>query len=76
MKAFKVWLRPLGDACRVRVDGLENAKWLLKRLSEFLIFKTAKPFGESQGNSMCSFGVSYSPPLTSSKLQKLSPKLN
>jgi hypothetical protein len=30
--AFQVWLRPLGESCRVRVNGVRNAEWLLKRL--------------------------------------------
>lgn len=34
MIAFDVWLRPLGNVCRVRVDGSQNATWLLDRLHE------------------------------------------
>jgi hypothetical protein len=28
MQRFRIWLRPLGDACKVRVDGSANAEWL------------------------------------------------
>ena len=71
MNAFHVWLRPLGDFCRVRVDGIENAKWLLDRLSQSLVFKTFEPFGELKGSSVCSFTVPYNPPLSRSKFEKM-----
>lgn len=32
MPPFRVWLRPLGEGCRVRVEGSENAAWLLDRV--------------------------------------------
>ena len=30
----RVWLRPLGQGCRIRVESVENAFWLLERLIE------------------------------------------
>jgi hypothetical protein len=71
MNAFQVWLRPLGDFCGVRVDGIQNAKWLLNRLSQSFVFKTFEPFGETMGSSMCTFQVPYNPPLSRSGLVKL-----
>lgn len=71
MNTCQVWLRPLGDFCRVRVDTLENAKWLLSRLSQSFVFKTFEPFVETEGNTACSFRVPYDPPLTRSKLESL-----
>jgi hypothetical protein len=32
MKAFNVWMNGIDGALRLRLDGLENAKWLLSRL--------------------------------------------
>jgi hypothetical protein len=71
MNAFRVWLRPLGDFCRVRVDSIENARWLLGRLSQSFVFKTFEPFVETVGSSVCSFQVPYNPPLSRSKFERL-----
>jgi hypothetical protein len=71
MNAINVWLRPLGDFCRVRVDGIENARWLLDRLSQSFVFKTFEPFAETMGSSVCSFQVPYNPPLSRSKFERL-----
>jgi hypothetical protein len=71
MNTFPVWLRPLGDFCRVRVEGMENARWLLGRLSQSFVFKTFEPFGETVGSSICSFQVPYNPPLSRSKFERL-----
>jgi len=71
MNAFHVWLRPMGDFCRVRVDGMENACWLLARLSHSFVFKTFEPITQEQGSSFCSFTVPYNPPLSRSKFEKL-----
>ena len=59
MNAFSVWLRPLGNACRVRVDGIRNAQWLLDRLGRSFVFKTADPMNEEEGSSCCTFRVAY-----------------
>jgi len=71
MSPFHVWLRPVGDFCRVRVDGIENARWLLGRLSQSFVFKTFEPFGETMGSSVCSFQIPYNPPLSSTKFKRL-----
>jgi hypothetical protein len=59
MKAFRVWVRPLGSNCRVRVDGVGNAQWLLSRLGHSFVFKTAEPMREEDGSSCCTFRVPY-----------------
>lgn len=71
MRIVHVWLRPLGDHCRVRVDGVENAKWLLDGLSQSFVFKTFEPFGEVAGTSFCTFRIPYNPPLSHSKFHRL-----
>ena len=38
MNVFRVWVRPLGGNCRVRVDGIRNAQWLLNRLGHSFVF--------------------------------------
>lgn len=70
MNKFHVWLRPLGDMCRVRVDGMENAKWLLDQLSRSFIFKTSEPFGVTAGSTVCSFAVPYNTSLSRSKFER------
>ena len=59
MNVFRVWLRPLGSACRVRVDGIRNARWLLDRLGHSFIFKTSDPVDEEEGSSCCTFRLAY-----------------
>jgi hypothetical protein len=60
MNAFHVWIRPLGHICGVRVDGIKNAEWLLKRLGQSFVFKSCEPVREEHGSSCCSFRVMYS----------------
>ena len=59
MNTFRVWLRPLGNTFRVRVDGLKNAQWLLDRLGRSFVFKTADPISEDKGSSCCTFRLAY-----------------
>ena len=59
MNAFRVWIRPLGSNYRMRVDGSRNAQWLLDRLGQSFVFKTAEPMNEENGSSCCTFRVEY-----------------
>lgn len=59
MNTFPVWLRASGNFCRVRVDGLKNAQWLINRLGHSFVFKTAEPLNEELGSSWCTFRVAY-----------------
>ncbi len=71
MSGFRVWVRALGDACRVRVDGVENARWLLGRLSKSFVFKSCEPIGEERDSSFCTFRVPYNSRLSRSTFEKL-----
>jgi hypothetical protein len=71
MKAFSVWIRRLGDACRVRVDGLDNAKWLLGRLSDSFVFKTSEPMNEDTNSACCTFRVAYSSQMSHRRFEML-----
>ena len=71
MNAFQIWLRPLGELYRVRVDTVEHAKWLLDQLSQSFVFKTAAPLIETEGTSACSFEVPLNPRMSRAKLEKL-----
>ena len=71
MTRFRVWVRPLGNTSRVRVEGRDNAGWLLRRLSESFVFKTSEPVCEEAGSSCCTFHVSYGAQLSRTSFEKL-----
>jgi hypothetical protein len=71
MNPFRVWLRPGDRACQVRVDGIENTKWLLHRLSQFFVFKTSEPVNEGEGSSCCTFRVSESSQISRHRFERL-----
>jgi hypothetical protein len=72
MNNFRVWIRPLGDFCRVRVDGIENRLWLLDRLSQSFVFRTFEPLETAAaGSQQCTFQVPCNPPLSQSSFQKM-----
>ena len=59
-KPFDVWLRPLTDrTCRVRVEGRENANWLLARLSTAYVTKTNDPLQQESDSIFYTFDVVY-----------------
>lgn len=52
MDPFSVWLRPMGTATKVRVEGEENAQWLRER-----ILDEGAGCGEVKAVSGTPFGV-------------------
>jgi hypothetical protein len=60
MDTFHVWLSPLGATCKVRVDGITNANWLLNRLHRSFIFQSCDPVNDEDGSSCCTFLMTYS----------------
>jgi len=71
MNRFHVWLRPSNNDCKVRVDGLQNAKWLLNRLSQSFVFKSSKPMNEDEFFPACVFDVMYGSQMCHSAFKKL-----
>jgi len=71
MNIFRVWIRPLGEGCRVKVDGLQNARWLLNRLSQSFVFESSESIIDDQASSCSTFRVPYSPRNPRSKFEKL-----
>jgi hypothetical protein len=71
MNAFRVWLRPLGGVCRVRVDGISNTQWLLDRLGRSFIFKTSDPVNEEEGSSCCTFRLAYNSQVSHRAFERL-----
>jgi hypothetical protein len=60
MNTFCVWLHPLANGCKVRVLGIENAKWLLNRLTQSSVVKSSETVNEEECYPRCSFQVPYS----------------
>ncbi|MCR4413849.1 MAG: hypothetical protein NUV77_15625 [Thermoguttaceae bacterium] len=71
MNPFRVWIRPLGTTCRVRVEGLKNARWLLDRLGQSFVFKTSEALDEGHDSPCCTFQISYSSQTPRSAFEKL-----
>jgi hypothetical protein len=60
MKKFDVWLHPLGTGkCRVRVEGKDNANWLLARLCSAYVIKTNDSIRQDDESSAYMFDVLY-----------------
>jgi hypothetical protein len=58
-QSMRVWLRPLGAVCRVRVESAANATWLSQKLGEFLAAKTSGPLHEMRADG-CMFELTCS----------------
>ncbi|MBI3463143.1 MAG: hypothetical protein HY000_08810 [Planctomycetes bacterium] len=71
MNKFQVAVSPQDNFCGVRVQGLENGRWLLDHLSRVFIFKSSDPLNEDPGGGTSSFRVSYSSQVSLSLLQKI-----
>ena len=71
MKAFCVRLSRIDGASGLRVDGLENANWLLSRLSDVFVFKTSDPLFEVPNSPDFTFRVAHSSQLSGRKFEKL-----
>jgi hypothetical protein len=71
MNSFRVWIHPLLSDCRVKVDGIANARWLLTRLSQSFVFKTSEAIHDDEGASSSTFHLPYSSQTPRSVLERL-----
>ena len=71
MNTFRVWIRPLYNVCRVRVDGIKNAMWLLTRLSQSFVFKSSEPIEDDEGASCSTFHVPYNSQMSHFQFERL-----
>jgi hypothetical protein len=71
MKVFSVWIRSLGSSSRVRVEGADNTKWLLTRLSQSFIFKSSEPVSQESASTCCTFDVPYGSLISRVGLERL-----
>jgi hypothetical protein len=71
MKSFRVWVRSLGGASRLRVEGSENTEWLIGRLSQSFVYKSSEPVSEDEEHACCTFQVPYCSLISRSGLERL-----
>jgi hypothetical protein len=57
MNVFAVGVRRVEHEYVVCVNGLANAKWLLRQLVRSFVFGSARPIGEETGSALCTFRV-------------------
>jgi len=61
----------MDGASRIRVEGLENTTWLLRRLSDLFIFKTSEPLYEVPNTPMYGFLVAHNSQMSGPRFEKL-----
>ncbi len=71
MKVFSVGIARIDGASRLRVEGRENAMWLMRRLSDFFIFKTCDPMLEVPNSTECIFRIAHSSELSGSQFERM-----
>jgi hypothetical protein len=71
MKAFNVRISGMDSASRLRVEGLENTNWLLRRLSDYFVFKTSDPLLNVSDTSDYTFHVMHSSQITSRQFERI-----
>lgn len=70
MNAFQVWLRPLGESCRIRVNGVRNAEWLQERLGQSFTVDNAEPCHETLEPDIFTFEVPCDARQSRNRLEK------
>lgn len=53
----RVWVRSLGNACRVRVEGVHNAEWLVDRLARTSALEGLDSVDLQPHGSICTFEI-------------------
>ena len=71
MKVFNVRICRMDGTSSLRVDGLENTNWLLRRLSDFFVFKTSEPLYEVSNSSDYTFRVAHNSQMSGRRFERL-----
>ncbi len=71
MKVFQVGIRRIESASVLRVSGMENARWLLERLSDSFVFKTSEPMRDVQDSSDYTFCVAHNSQMSGPCFERL-----
>lgn len=66
----RVWVRALGTGCRVRIEGAENARWIIDRLTETHSLPMLEAVEVTSTESGCMFEVPNSPQRTLTTLER------
>jgi hypothetical protein len=61
----------MDGASRLRIDGLDNATWLLYRLSHYFVFKTSEPLHSVCDSSEYTFRVAHNSQMSGRQFEKL-----
>ena len=67
---IQVWFRPLGDKCRIQVDGIEHIPFLLEHLRKTIEFGDVKIL-KRKSSALCSMLIRSEPPLDHALLTNL-----
>ena len=71
MIAFRVWIGSFGNHALVRVEGADNAQWLLRRLSQSFVFKGSEAIREDGATHCSHFEIPYSSQMPRLTLERL-----
>jgi hypothetical protein len=76
MDIFQVWVTRTDGTTDVRVVDIENANWLLGRLSNFFVFKTCEPLRDTSDSSVYSFRVAHNSQMSASHIERILAKIS
>jgi hypothetical protein len=68
---FQVRVQSTGYGYQLNVDGVDNAQWLLDRLGQSFVFRSAKPIAHALSGPQCTFEVVSGPLLSYDAFLKL-----
>ncbi len=71
MSPFHVWLRPLGNSCRVRVDGIGNTRWVLDHLERHPAIRAIGSLDVMVDDTVCSFCIPFHSTLSSQTFDRM-----
>jgi hypothetical protein len=71
MHEFKVWVTRMDGATSLQVADLDNAEWLLNRLSDYFVFKTCEPVRKSLNSSALTFRVAHNSQLSALRFERI-----
>ena len=66
--SFSVWLRPIGNGCKVRVEGRDNADRVRSQLPPTVTATEPQPVA---GSPCCVFRVTYGPGMSHAAFEQL-----
>jgi len=68
--SIRVWVRSLGNACRIRVEKEDYLRWLVERLSRNPLYARLKTLDLDKAREKCLLHISYSESGSLSRLEE------